>query len=146
MSWRYEENENSAGPPGSSATKLARARIGKCPQDCAGVLVHHLAKVHGDGEEDDEKKEVDAKKRMQEAAEVFWREKMHVHPDECGDSQNGEHADDDARTALGLVGVCESSLDKGEFRIDVFGVRLLRFRAHAGFLSKVRCLRRLETP
>jgi hypothetical protein len=46
----------------SSAMKLARAAIGKGPEDGAGVLVHDLTKVHGDGEQEDEEKEVDAKK------------------------------------------------------------------------------------
>jgi hypothetical protein len=32
------------------------------------------------------------------------------------------------------------------FRVGIFGVGLLVFGAHAGFLSEVRCLRRVETP
>jgi hypothetical protein len=34
-------------------------------------------------------------------------------------------------------------LDEGDFGV---GVGLLWFGAHAGFLSAVRCLRRVETP
>ena len=56
---------------------------------------------------------------MQEAAEVFWREKMHVHPDECDDGKNGKHANDDARIAFGFVGVSERALDEGELRAGV---------------------------
>ena len=46
----------------SSAIRLARASIGKSPENGACVLVHDLTKVHGDGEQDDEEKEVDPKK------------------------------------------------------------------------------------
>ena len=38
------------GCPPSSSMKLARASVGEGPKDCAGVLVHDLTKVHGDGE------------------------------------------------------------------------------------------------
>ncbi len=41
--------------------RSARAGIGNGPEDGAGVLVHGLTKVHGDGEQQDEEKEVDAK-------------------------------------------------------------------------------------
>jgi hypothetical protein len=37
-------------------------------------------------------------------------------------------------------------LDEGEFRVGIFGVGLLVFGAHAGFLSEVRYLRRVVTP
>ena len=44
-----------------SAIKSALAGVGERPQDCAGVLVHDLTKVHGDGEQEDQKEKVDAK-------------------------------------------------------------------------------------
>jgi hypothetical protein len=31
------------------------------PKDCPGVLVHQLTKVHGDGENEDQKEQVNAK-------------------------------------------------------------------------------------
>ena len=71
---------------------------------------------------------------------------MDVHPDKHDHGEDGEHADDNARGAFGLVGFRKGLLDEGEFRIGVFGVGLLRFGAHAGFLSAVRCLRRVVTP
>jgi hypothetical protein len=37
-------------------------------------------------------------------------------------------------------------LDKGDFGVGVFRVRLLMFGTHAGFLSEVRCLRSVVTP
>jgi hypothetical protein len=37
-------------------------------------------------------------------------------------------------------------LDKREFGVGAFGIGLLMFRTHAGFLSEVRSLRRVETP
>ena len=49
----------------SSAMKLAVARVGKGPKDDAGVLVHGLTKVHGEGENEDQEEQVDAKQRMQ---------------------------------------------------------------------------------
>jgi hypothetical protein len=45
----------------SSAMNLARTGVGEGPEECAGVLVHDLTKVHGDGEHDDQEEEVDAK-------------------------------------------------------------------------------------
>jgi len=69
---------------------------------------------------------------------------MEVHPEEDDDRQDGEHTDNDARDAFGLVGGREGCLDKGEFGIGVFGVG--RFGAHAGFLSEMRSLRREVTP
>jgi hypothetical protein len=45
----------------SSAPKLALASVGEGPEDGAGVLVHDLTKVHGDGEQEDQEKKVDAK-------------------------------------------------------------------------------------
>ena len=44
----------------SSAIRLALAGVGEGTEDCAGVLVHHLTKVHGDGEQDDQEEEVHA--------------------------------------------------------------------------------------
>ena len=41
--------------------KLARAGVGESPKDDAGVLIHDLTKVRGDGEQEDQEKEVDAK-------------------------------------------------------------------------------------
>ena len=41
--------------------KLALAGVGEGPKDRAGVLVHDLTKVHGDGEQEDQKEKVDAK-------------------------------------------------------------------------------------
>ena len=41
--------------------KSALAGVGERPKDCAGVLVHDLTKVHGDGEQEDQKEKVDAK-------------------------------------------------------------------------------------
>lgn len=83
---------------------------------------------------------------MEKFAEVLWREKMEMHPDEDDDGQEGEDANDDARGALGSVGVCEGLLDEGDFGAGIFGIGLLVIRAHAGFLSEMRCLRRVETP
>jgi len=45
----------------SSAIKSALAGVGEGPKDCAGVLVHDLTKVHGDGEQEDQEEKVDAK-------------------------------------------------------------------------------------
>ena len=45
----------------SSAMKLALATVGEGPEDGAGVLVHELTNVHGDGEQEDQEKKVDAK-------------------------------------------------------------------------------------
>jgi hypothetical protein len=45
----------------SSAIKSALAGVSERPKDCAGVLVHDLANVHGDGEQENQKEKVDAK-------------------------------------------------------------------------------------
>ena len=45
----------------SSALKSALAGVGERPKDRAGVLVHDLTKVHGDGEQEDQEEKVDAK-------------------------------------------------------------------------------------
>ena len=52
----------------SSAVKLAVAGVGKRPKDDAGAFIDGLAKVHGKGEHNDEKEQVDPKERMQESA------------------------------------------------------------------------------
>jgi hypothetical protein len=49
----------------SSEVKLAVAGVGKRPKEDAGVLIYGLTKVHGEGENNDEKEEIDAKERMQ---------------------------------------------------------------------------------
>jgi len=45
----------------SSAIKSALAGVGERPKNRAGVLVHDLTKVHGDGEQEDQKEKVDTK-------------------------------------------------------------------------------------
>ena len=45
----------------SSAIESAQAGVGERPKDRAGVLVHDLTNVHGDGEQEDQKEKVDAK-------------------------------------------------------------------------------------
>jgi hypothetical protein len=99
--------------------------------------------VHGDGEEKDKEKEVDAKDGLQEASEGLGREHVQVHPDEDDDGQEREHADDDAGGAFGAVGVGQGLLNEGVFGVGISGDW---FGAHAGFLSVRRCLRRVETP
>ena len=42
--------------------KSALTGVGERPKDRAGVPVHDLTKVHSDGEQDDQKEKVDAKK------------------------------------------------------------------------------------
>ena len=49
----------------SSALKLAVAGVGKRPKDDTGVLIYGLTKVHGEGENNDEKEEIDPEERMQ---------------------------------------------------------------------------------
>ena len=49
----------------SSAVKLAVAGVGKRPQDGAGALMDYLTYIHGEGENKDEKEQIDAKQRMQ---------------------------------------------------------------------------------
>ena len=55
----------------SQAMKLAVAGIGQRPQDDAGVLIYGLTNVHGEGENNDEKEEIDAKQRMQQPTQSF---------------------------------------------------------------------------
>jgi hypothetical protein len=62
MNRKYEEKAGLGGPRFIGDEVLARAGIGKGPEDGAGVLVHDLTKVHRDGEQEYEEKEVDAKK------------------------------------------------------------------------------------
>ena len=45
----------------SSAIKSALAGVRERTKDCAGVLVHDLTNVHGDGEQENQKEKVDAK-------------------------------------------------------------------------------------
>ncbi len=49
----------------SSAMKLAVAGVGKRSKDGARALIDRLTNVHGEGENNDEKEEIDAKQRMQ---------------------------------------------------------------------------------
>ena len=95
--------------------KLVLASVGEGPEDGAGVLVHDLTKVHGDGEQEDHEKKVDPKEWMQESSQGFLRKHVKVHPDKGDDSKNGEHADDDSGGALGSVGGLQGSLDEGDF-------------------------------
>jgi len=71
---------------------------------------------------------------------------VEVHPDKDDNDKDRKHPNDDAGGALGLVGFCEGLPDEGEFGVGLFGVWLLGFGAHAGFLSTVRYLRRVATP
>src|SRR5215831_11707552 len=130
----------------SSAASSAVAGIGKRPKDDAGALIYGLTKVHSEGEDYDEKEEIDAKERMQQSAEGFQREHVEVHPDEGADGENAKHADDDSGEAFRPVCGCKGLLDEGDFGVHIFGVGLLEVGAHTGFLSKVRCLRRVATP
>jgi len=43
------------------AIHSALACVGEGPKNGAGVLVHDLSKVHGDGEKEDKEEKVDAK-------------------------------------------------------------------------------------
>jgi len=145
MSWKHGRRRASAARV-SAAIKSALAGVCERPKDRAGVLVHDLTNVHGDGEQEDQKEKVDAKEGVQESAQSFWRKHVEVHPDKGDDGEDGEHANDNARGAFGPVSGCEGLLDEGEFRVGIFGVGLLVFGAHAGFLSEVRYLRRVVTP
>ena len=49
----------------SSAVKSTVAGVGKRSKDDAGALIDRLTNVHGEGENKDEKEEIDAKQRMQ---------------------------------------------------------------------------------
>lgn len=86
---------------------------------------------------------------MQKSVQGFWRKHVVVHPDkgdDGDDGEDGEHANDNAGGAFGPIGGREGLLDEGKFRVGIFGVGLLVFGAHAGFLSEVRLLRRVVTP
>ena len=52
---RFELSSREGEPRGSplSAMNSTRTGVGESPKDDAGVLVHDLTKVHGDGEHDD---------------------------------------------------------------------------------------------
>ena len=56
-----------------------------------------------------------------------------MHPDKGDDSEDGEHANDNAGGAFGPVGGREGLLYEGKFRVGIFGVGLLVFASHAGF-------------
>ena len=130
----------------SYALKLAVASVGKRAKEDASVLIYGLTKVHGEGENNDKKEEIDAKERMQKSAEGFWREHVEMHPYESDDGKNAKHDDDGSGEAFCPVCGCKGLLDEGDFGVRIFGVGLLGFGAHAGFLSKVRCLRSVATP
>lgn len=49
----------------SFAVKLAVAGIGERSKDGASALIDRLTNVHGEGENKDEKEEIDTKQRMQ---------------------------------------------------------------------------------
>lgn len=49
----------------SSAVKLPVTGVGKRPKEDAGAAIYGLTNVHGDGENDHEKEEIDAKERAQ---------------------------------------------------------------------------------
>jgi hypothetical protein len=84
----------------SSAVKLAVAGVGKRPKEDAGVLIYGPTKVHGEGEHNDKKKEIDAKKRMQQSAEGFRREHVEVHPYKGDDGENAKHDNDNSGEAF----------------------------------------------
>ena len=50
LQWSNDEARATRATFALSAVKLALARVGECPEYGAGVLVHGLTKVHGDGE------------------------------------------------------------------------------------------------
>ena len=56
-----DERKRASAARASSAMRLARAGVGEGPKDGAGVFVHDLTKVHGDGEQEDQEKKVDPK-------------------------------------------------------------------------------------
>lgn len=67
MTWKRARTRASAAR--ASSKKSALAGVGEGPKDRPGVLVHDLTKVHGDGEQEDQKEKVDAKERVQESAQ-----------------------------------------------------------------------------
>jgi len=95
------------GPDAVPAVKSTRACVGDGPEDGPGVVVDHLAKVHGDGKQENEEKNGEVEKRMQKLGIVIHRKEMEVHPEKDDDRENGEHPDDDARDAFGLIGGCQ---------------------------------------
>ena len=50
---------------------LPVAGVGQRPQDDAGVFTDGTPNIHGEGENNDEEEEIDAKQRMQQSAEGF---------------------------------------------------------------------------
>ena len=88
------------GGPLFVGLKLAVACVGKRPKDDAGILIYGLTKVHGEGENNDKKEEIDAKERMQQSAEGFRREHVEVHPYEGDDGENAKRDDDDSGEAF----------------------------------------------
>jgi hypothetical protein len=56
----YEKHRETAAHA-SSAMKSALASVGEGPEDGAGVLVYDVTKVHGNGEQEDQEKKIDAK-------------------------------------------------------------------------------------
>ena len=127
----------------SFAVKLAVAGVGKSSKDDASTSIDHLTNVHSQRENKDEKEQIDAQQRMQQSTEAFRREHVVVHPDEDDYGENAEHDDNDSGVAFGSVCGGEGLLDESEFGVCIFRVG---FGAHAGFLSIVRCLRRVATP
>ena len=53
----------------SSVIKSALACVRESPKDGARVPVHNLTKVHGDGEQEDQKEKVHSKDRVQQSAQ-----------------------------------------------------------------------------
>ena len=104
----------------SSVIKSALACVRESPKDGARVPVHNLTKVHGDGEQEDQKEKVHSKDRVQQSAQRLWRKHAEVHPDKDDDGEDGEHANDDAGGAFGPVRGCEGLLDEGELRVRIF--------------------------
>jgi hypothetical protein len=60
MSWKHEKKAGLCGPR-FVCDQSALAGIGERPKDRTGVFVHDLTKIHRDGEQEDQKEEVDAK-------------------------------------------------------------------------------------
>ena len=140
------EGNAGLGGPHLVCDGLARSNVGEGSKDGAGVTVHDLTKVHGDCEQENEEEQGEVENCVKKLAKVIQRKEVVVHPEKDGDRQNHERPENDARDTLGPIGGSQGLLDKCEFGVRVFGIGLLIFRAHAGFLSGVRCLRRAETP
>jgi hypothetical protein len=100
--------------------KLAVARVGKRPKDDASVFIDGTPKIHGEGENNDKEEEIDAKQRMQQPTQSFWREHVEVHPDEGDDGENAKHDNDDSREAFRPVCGRKGLLDEGDFGVSYF--------------------------